>query len=68
MIEQVSKRMGGTLSDAVIATLDEKLRNTAKPLNRAKVDALCARIASLPVADERTPEEILGYDAFGIPG
>jgi len=68
LAEQVSKRMGVTLSDAVIAALEERLRKTDRPLNRTKVDALCARIGALPVVDARTPEEILGYDAFGIPG
>jgi len=27
-----------------------------------------AGIGALPVLDARAPEEILGYDAFGIPG
>jgi len=68
LAEQVGKRMGATLSDAVIAALEERLRKTDRPVNRATVDALCARIAALPVVDARTPEEILAYDAFGIPG
>jgi len=67
LAEQVSKRMGVTLSDAVISALEDKLQKTGRPLNRAKVDALCARFGALPVVDARTPEEILGYDAFGIP-
>jgi antitoxin VapB len=68
LAEQVGKRMGVTLSDAVISSLEERLQKTDRPLNRTKVDALCARIGALPVVDARTPEEILGYDAFGIPG
>jgi antitoxin VapB len=68
LAEQVSKRMGVTLSDAVIAALEERLQKTDRPLNRTKVDALCARIGALPVVDARAPEDILGYDAFGIPG
>ena len=68
LAEQVSKRMGVTLSDAVIAALEETLQKTGRPLDRASVDALCARIGALPVIDTRTPEEILGYDAFGVPG
>ena len=68
LAEQVSKRMGVTLSDAVIAALEDSLRKTSRPLNRTKVDDLCASIGALPVVDARTPEEILGYDAFGIPG
>ena len=67
LAEQVSKRMGVTLSDAVIAALEEKLRKTDRPLNRTRVDALCAGFAALPVVDARPPEEILAYDAFGIP-
>jgi antitoxin VapB len=68
LAEQLGKRMGVTLSDAVIAALEKSLRKTSRPLNRTKVDDLCARIGALPVVDARTPEEILGYDAFGIPG
>jgi antitoxin VapB len=67
LAEQISRRMGTTLSDAVIGALEDKIQKTGRPLNRAKVEALCARIAALPVLDRRTPEEILGYDDLGIP-
>ena len=67
LAEQVSKRMGVTLSDAVVSALEDKIQKTGRPLNRARVDALCAKIGSLPVLDARTPDEILGYDQFGIP-
>ena len=68
LAELVSKRMGVTLSDAVIAALEARLQKTDRPIDRTKVDALSARIGALPVIDTRNPEEILGYDAFGIPG
>ncbi len=67
LAEQVSKRLGVTLSDAVISALEEKLRKTPRSLDRARIDALTDRIAALPVVDARSPEEILGYDEFGIP-
>jgi len=67
LAEQFSKRMGATLSDAVITALQESLQKRDRPLNRRKVDAVCARIGALPVVDSRSPDEILGYDAFGIP-
>ncbi len=67
LAQQVSKRLGVTLSDAVITALEEKLQQTSRPLDRAKVNAICDKIAALPVLDSRTPDEILGYDAFGIP-
>jgi hypothetical protein len=52
---------------AVISALEDKLQQTERPLNRAKVDALCARIGALPVVDARTVEEILSYTISGIP-
>jgi antitoxin VapB len=64
---QVSKRMGVTLSDAVVSALQDKVRKTGRPIDRTKVDALCARLRRLPVLDTRTADEILGYDSFGIP-
>jgi antitoxin VapB len=67
LAEQVSRRMGGTLSDAVITALEGTLQKADRRLDRTKVDALCARIGALPVVDARTPREILGYDALGIP-
>jgi antitoxin VapB len=67
LAEQVSKRLGVTLTDAVISALEDKLQRTARPLDRAKIDALCARMDALPDIDTRTPDEILGYDEFGIP-
>jgi hypothetical protein len=39
-----------------------------KPLDREKINTICSKIASLPVLDPRSPDEILGYDAFGVPG
>jgi len=67
LAEQVSKRMGVTLSDAVISALEDKLRQTGRPLSRVKIDALTAKIGDIPVLDARTPDEILGYDVFGVP-
>jgi antitoxin VapB len=74
LAEQVSKQMGVTISEAVIAALREKLQKTgkpidrAKPVDRAKVAAILARFDALPVLDDRSPDELLGYDDFGLPG
>ena len=67
LAEQLSKRMGVTLTDAVIHALEEQVRRARQPIDREKIDALCARAQALPVLDPRTPDEILGYDDFGIP-
>jgi antitoxin VapB len=68
LAEEISKRTGATLSDAVISALQDKVQQAGRAVNRAKVDALCAKIQALPVLDSRTPDEILGYDDLGIPG
>jgi antitoxin VapB len=67
LAEQISKRMGVTLSDAVVSALEDKIQKTGRPVNRARVDALSAKIGALRVLDSRKPDEILGYDKFGIP-
>ena len=67
LAEKVSKRLGVSLSDAVIAALEDKARKTPRPLDLAKIDEICSRVAALPVLDNRTIDEILGYDEFGIP-
>jgi len=55
---------------AIVRPPTTRVTHLAKkcPPMRTKVDDLCARIGAPPVVDARTPEEILGYDAFGIPG
>jgi antitoxin VapB len=67
LAQQLSKRMEVTLTDAVIYALEDQIKKVARPINRKKVDAICAKIHSLPILDSRSPEEILGYDDFGIP-
>lgn len=64
---QVSKQMGVTITQAVIQALENQVRQLPKPIDRKKIDAMCARVAALPVLDPRSPDEILGYDEFGLP-
>jgi antitoxin VapB len=59
--------MGVTLTEAVIRSLEEKLRDTPRPIDWKKIEAIQKEIAALPVLDSRTADEILGYDEFGIP-
>ena len=55
------------LAEQISRQMEDKLRNTAGRIDRAKLDALCAEIGALPVLDSRSPDEILAYDATGIP-
>ena len=62
---------GETLTEAVVVSLRERLeRKRAQKDNRPLADRLMEigrRCASLPVLDDRTPNEILGYDENGLP-
>jgi antitoxin VapB len=64
---QLSRRMGVSMTDAVIHALEEQILRKSRPIDRKAVDAICSEIASLPVLDARSPEDILGYDELGIP-
>jgi hypothetical protein len=57
-----------TLTEAVIRSLEDKLRDTPRPIDLKKIEAIQTEIAALPVLDSRGIDEILGYDEFGLPG
>ena len=67
LAEKVSKKMGVTLTEAVIRSLEAQLRAQPRPIDFEKIAAIQKEIASLRVLDTRTDDEILGYDEFGIP-
>lgn len=69
LARELAAETGESLTEAVVVALRERLarrRNAASGaadrLRRLRLD-----VARLPVLDERTPEEILGYDAHGLP-
>lgn len=57
--------MGALIREAV----EEKLAGRAGQSRglAADLDAIALRCAALPVLDERSEEEILGYDEQGLP-
>lgn len=40
---------------------------TSRPVDMRRVNAIIERSASRPILDPRSPDEIIGYDEFGIP-
>ena len=65
---------GTTLTDAVTNALRSSVRSEAERtvederLLLAEVAEIQRLVAALPDRDTRTADEILGYDAFGLPG
>lgn len=71
LARELAERTGETLTDAVITALRERLqRVTGRRRNsglREEIARMQERIARLPVLDERSDDEILGYDERGLP-
>lgn len=70
LARQLASETGETLTEAVVTALRERLdrehaRNSATIGSR--LARLAADVAALPVADDRTLEEIIDYDDVGLP-
>ncbi len=68
LARNLAAETGETLTEAVETALRERLdREHAKHAAsmRVRLGQLAADVAALPVADNRTPEEIIGYDDVG---
>ena len=73
LARKLAKCTGESLTEAVLKAIEERLRrvegrsDAAKAILLKKLDAISDRCAALPVLDDRTEDEILGYDEFGLP-
>lgn len=71
LARELARRQGRTLTDAIVHALEMELARERRRVRSAGIaEALLAigrRHAALPVLDGRSDDEILGYDADGIP-
>lgn len=70
LARRLAAETGETITEAVETALRERLeREHARRTGdmRTRLARLAADVAALPVADRRTPEEIIGYDDTGLP-
>src|SRR5580698_7174550 len=70
LARELAAETGETLTEAVVIALRERLnREHARhgASMRMRLARLAADVAALPVADGRTPEDIIGYDDAGLP-
>ena len=72
LARQVASLTGETLTEAVRTSLAERLRREqlkhGRPGNLAdELEAIVRRGDALPVLDDRSAEEIIGYDENGLP-
>ena len=72
LARQVAKLTGESLTEAVRTALSERLERErlkrGKPGDIEKrIDEIVERYNALPILDDRTLDEILGYDENGLP-
>ncbi len=70
LARELAARTGETLTEAVEIALKERLdreHDRHKASMSTRLRRLAADVAALRVADNRTPEEIIGYDDTGLP-
>ncbi|PBC20194.1 PSK operon transcription factor [Mesorhizobium sp. WSM4307] len=71
LARKLAQRTGETITIATKRALEERLRRTGSAARKAALledlEAIRKRLNALPILDERTPDEIMGYDENGIP-
>ena len=68
--EILTKHADGSVRDPFVEAIRERMMRQPRPdpeSTRAAIREIQERLAKLPVLDSRTPDEILGYDEFGLP-
>ncbi len=72
LARELAQKTGESLTTAVTVALEERLQRVrARRPGRDladELDEIAKHCARLPVLDDRSPEEILGYDERGLPG
>ena len=72
LAREVAKLTGESLTAAVRTALAERLERERRKRGRTKslaerLDELAKECAALPDHDTRSPDEIIGYDEYGVP-
>jgi antitoxin VapB len=68
LARELAEVTGETLTEAVLVALRQRLeRERRRPGIGARLTRLAAEVAEYPVFDRRPADEILGYDARGLP-
>ena len=72
-IRKLARRTGETMTAAIDRAIDERLAKLGPSpgkkgrIDRKKLAEILAYFDSLPVDDPRSPDEIIGYNEYGVP-
>ena len=71
LAREMSVLTGESITEAIKLSLKERMRKLKAQRNpsglAAELDRIALEIAALPVLDNRTADEIIGYDEYGLP-
>lgn len=71
LARQIASETGESLTEAIQHSLRERLERLSQKRQTRnmseKLEDILRRVDALPTVDERPEDEILGYDAHGIP-
>ena len=71
LAKKIAALTGESMTKVVTEALQEKLARVEKTKDRVglaeELDRIALRCAGLPRRDDRSPEEIIGYDDRGLP-
>ena len=70
LARQLAHTTGESITEAVTKALRERLvRETGRSPDAvlAEIDRIVEEVARLPVLDDRTADEVIGYDEHGLP-
>ena len=71
LARELAKRTGETKTEAVIKALRDRLARVRRERSKRRLadelEEIAKHYESLPVLDDRSADEILGYDENGLP-
>ncbi|CDZ26788.1 Rv0623 family protein transcription factor [Neorhizobium galegae bv. officinalis] len=71
LARELAARTGETITLATRRALEERLKRMGSEAAKAALledmEAMQRRLSALPVLDDRSPDEIIGYDENGVP-
>jgi antitoxin VapB len=68
LARELAEITGESITDAVVISLRQRVeRERRRPGMHRKLVDLATEVAAYPILDDRTPDEILGYDDLGLP-
>ncbi|MCQ3804153.1 MAG: type II toxin-antitoxin system VapB family antitoxin [bacterium] len=67
LARELAELTGETITDAVVAALQTRLDMERRRGRRRPLHDIVERFSRLAVLDTGAPDDILGYDEFGLP-